>query len=205
MNIFSHAFWLPGTSAQPPFVRRTLYILPPKAESRLSVLSQTYLQLDCRHATTLSWHWCGRDWRWRHGTESTLASMAEPQGESSSLYGSSGRGATGIILCPALPCELSAHAQWWEQANGTVQAYKPKSLTVLEILWAPLLSLNTFLFCLTNQNGCCLQQAIWCTCHVVLYYHLMAWLLQAKDGPGIDCGTWFSWYLLLITQLSTAY
>lgn len=58
----------------------------------------------------------------------------QPQGESSSLYGSSGRGATGSILCPALPCELSAHAQWWEQANGTVQAYKPKSLTVLEIL-----------------------------------------------------------------------
>lgn len=39
-----------------------------------------------------------------------------------------------------------AHAQPREQPDSPVQAYKPDSLTIPEILWAPLLALNRFLF-----------------------------------------------------------
>lgn len=42
-TFFFHAFWLTGTSEHFPYLRKTLYILPPKAEGR-NLLSQTDLQ-----------------------------------------------------------------------------------------------------------------------------------------------------------------
>ena len=103
-HFFPHAFWQPGTSAHPPYVRRTLCILPPKLEGR-TLLSQTDLQPGCGYTTTLLWEpliWKRVNAVQRHGTESIIIRMAAPEGEMSSLQCSSGRGPSGRVPCPAL-------------------------------------------------------------------------------------------------------